>query len=900
MRWWRRKDREQDLEREIRSDLDLETEEQQENGLSPEEARYAARRAFGNAALVKEEVREMWGWTYLETLWQDLRFGGRQLRQNPGFTVTAVLTLALGIGANTAIFSLVNAVFLRPLPGVRSPDNLVLFSDGTEEGSFVANTPDAGTLSMYSYALYNRLRHQLRLFDDVAAQQSNTTGAVVERPGSDSGSAAGPASARCVSANFFDVLGVQALLGRTFRAEDQTAPGANPVLVLSYGYWQRRFGADPSLIGAQLTVNGFPYTVVGISPPNFIGTKVGTATDFWVPITMQEQFMRHESRLSPNDKTWWLLLIARIKQGVPLSQAQAEVNIALQQYLAETAVSAGDNALGRRVRADLFPGGKGVLSPRSQFGPSLLVLMGAVAMLLLIACINVSHLLLARSLRRQSEVTLKLALGASRARIIRQLITEGLLLSVLGGMAGLALGQWCMAAFVRLASTGPMPLVVETTPDLRMLVFSSLLILSTAVLFGLVPVWQAARSELSGSLKEASRGVSASAGRHALSRALLISQVALSLLLMVCAGLFTQTLRNLQKVDKGFREEYLLLVNLNSRLTGLTPGQMVPVYEQLLDEMSSLPVRSASMASDSPLSGNTNTTDISIPGRASRQGQDMEVQVVVVTPRYFETMGMNILRGRGIRHEDRPTSPRVAVVNEAMARRFFDSREVLGRRFQAGGQDQELTVVGVVKNPRMNDLRSEPRPIIFLPLAQSPGNLRGLQVRTDGDPATVAAQIRHIIRRVNTNLAVNQMITLHEQVERSLVRERLIATLSGVFGVLALVLVCVGLYGVLSQSVAQRTAEIGLRVALGADQPRVRWLILRESLILLVGGIAVGIPAALAVAKGMAGLLFALSPADPRTLVGATAAVVIVTVLASYIPAWRASRVDPIVALRYE
>jgi len=900
MRWGQREERERDLEREIHSDLELEAEERRDSGLSPEEARYAARRALGNVTWVQEEVREMWGRTCLETICRDLRFGARQLRKNPGFTVTAVLTLALGIGANTAIFSLVNAVLLKSLPGVQTPDNLVLFSDGTAEGSLVANTPDAGTLPLYSYGLYNRLRHQLRLFDDVAAQQSNTTGAVIERAGSDSGRTAGPASARCVSANYFDVLGVHAFLGRTFRPGDQTAPGANPVLVLSYGYWQRRFGADPSLIGAPLTVNGFPYTVAGVTPPNFIGTKVGAATDFWVPLTMQEQLMRRESRLSPSDKTWWLLVIGRIKPGVAVSQAQAEVNGALQQYLAETAVDAGEVAGARRVRAELFPGGKGVLSPRSQFGPSLLVLMGAVGLLLLIACINVSHLLLARSVRRQPEITLKLALGAGRAHIVRQQMTEGLLLSVLGGSAGLALGRFCTAAFVRLASTGQVPLVVDTTPDVRVFVFSSLLILSAAVLFGLVPVWQASRTQLSGSLKEASRGVTGSAGRRAFSRLLLVSQVALSFLLLVCAGLLTQTLRNLQNIDKGFGEEHLLLVSLNSRLTGLTPRQMAPVYQQLLDEMSSLPVRSVSMATDTPLSGNTNTTDISIPGRVSRQGEDMEVQVVVVTPGYFETMGMTILKGRGISREDRSTSPRIAVVNEAMARRFFQSGEVPGARFHAGGQDRDLTVVGVLKNPRIDDLRSEPRPIIFLPLAQSPDYLRGLQVRTQGDPAMVAAQIRTIVRRVNPDLAVNQIVTLHQQVDRSLARERLIATLSGIFGVLALVLVCVGLYGVLSQSVAQRTAEIGLRVALGADRRRVRWLILRESLVLLAAGIAIGIPAALAAAKAMAGLLYALSPADPRIMVGAMAAVVLVTVSASYIPAWRASRVDPMVALRYE
>ncbi len=900
MLWRRRGEREQDLERELRLDLELEAEEQQRNGLSAEEARYAAHRAFGNMTLVKEEVREMWHWNSLETIWQDLRFGSRKLRQNPGFAVMAVLTLALAIGANTAIFSLVNAVLLRSLPGVQSPDNLVLFSDGSFEGGFMANTPDPGILPAYSYPLYNRLRRQLQLFDDIAAQQSNTTGAVVERAGSDSSSAADPASARCVTANFFDVLGVRALLGRTFRADDQTAPGANPVLVLSYGYWQRQFGGTLSVIGAQLTVNGFGYAVVGVAPPNFIGTKVGAATDFWVPLTMQEQLMRRESRLSLSDKTWWLLVIGRIKRGVPLRQAQAELNVALQQYLAETPASPNEIALRKRVRAELSAGGKGVSSPRRQFGPSLLVLMGGVGMLLLIACINVSHLLLARSVRRQSEVSLKLALGASRSRIVRQLITEGLLLSILGGIAGLALGRWCTAGLVRLASTGQVPLVVDTTPDARVFVFSSLLILATAVLFGLVPVWQVSLTHLSGSLKEMSRSVSGSTSRRAFSRLLLISQVALSLLLLVSAGLLTQTLRNLQKVDKGFHEDHLLLVNLNSRLTGLNPRQMVSVYEQLLEEMSSLPVQSVSLAVDTPLSGNTNTTDISIPGRASTQGDNMEVQTVVVTPRYFETMGMNVLQGRGISREDRAATPRIAVVNEAMVRRFFDSGEVLGRRFWAGAQDQELTVAGVVKNARMNDLRSEPRPTIYLPLAQSPEYLRGLQVRVKGDPAMVAARIRQIIRRTNPNLAVNQMTTLHQQVDRSLVRERLIATLSGAFGVLALILVCVGLYGVLSQSVAQRTAEIGVRVALGAGQRRVQWLILRESLVLVLSGIAVGIPAALAAAKGMASLLFELSPVDPRTLCSATGTVVIVTVLASYIPAWRASRVDPIVALRYE
>ena len=847
----------------------------------------------------KDACRDMRTLRPLDEFLNDLRLGGRRLRKSPGFAVTAVLTIALAIGANTAIFSLLNAVLLRPLPGVRSPDNLVLFSDGTYEGRLGAITPEPGALVAYSYPLYNRLRDELRLFESVAAQQSYTTGAVVQLTGAD-GSDADPASARCVSANYFDVLGVTAAIGRTFGAGDQTSPGANPVLILSHGYWQRRFGGAPSIVGSQIVVNGFPYTVVGVTPPHFTGTKIGAATDFWVPITMQPQLMRRASMLSSRDHDWWLLVIGRTRRDVSLRQAQAEVNVALQQFLADTPASGDETAARARVRAELFPGARGVSSPRRQFGASLLVLMGGVGLLLVIACMNVSHLLLARSFRRQAEVSLQLALGATRSRIVRQLVTEGLLLAVLGGLAGLAIGRWCTAAIVRLASTGQTPLVVDTTPDVRVLAFSAVLILATAVLFGLVPLWQTSHIQLSSSLRAKSRGLLGSPGRRAFGRLLLISQVALSLLLLVGAGLLTQTLRNLEELDKGFREDGVLLVNLNSRLTGLTSQQLIPVYEQLLERISSLPVRSVSMALDSPLSGNIMGTDFSIPGRPSTPGADMEVQIVVVTARYFETMGMRVVQGRGVTHEDRAGTQSVAVINEAFARRLSDSGGVPGTRFRAGGQPRELNVIGVVKDARINDLRRDPGPVMYLPLAQSPEFLRSLQVRTAGEPATLAAEIRQMIRSTNPALVVNGVSTLREQVDRSLVRERLTATLSGAFGILALVLVSVGLYGVLSQTVAQRTAEIGVRVALGATQQGIQWLILRESSVLVLSGIALGIPAALLAGKGMGSLLFGLSVVDPQTLTGATGVVLIVTVLASSIPARRASRVDPIVALRCE
>jgi predicted permease len=895
----RRRTVERELDEELRFHVEQMDAFAEARGPKVAEAHSRMPRSMCGLDRVKEACRDMRTLRPLEEFFDDLRRGGRRLRKDPGFTVTAVVTIALGIGANTAIFTLLDAVLLRPLPAVRSPDSLVLFNDGSFEGSVSGPTPGPGTLAAYSYPLYNRLRGQLRLFDQIAAQQSNTTGAVVQGPGPDNSNAP-PASARCVTASYFDVLGVNPVLGRIFRADDETSPGADPVLILSYEYWQRRFGGSPSILGSQLIANGFSYTVVGVTPPHFVGTKTGAATDFWVPITMQAQLMRRPSRLSSGDNTWWLLVLGRTKRGVSVPEAQAEVNVLLQHFLREAPAPAGIIAARNQARAELFPGARGVSSPRHQFGLSLLVLMAGVGLLLFIACINVSHLLLARAARRQAEVSLQLALGATRSRIVRQLVTEGLLLAVLGGMAGFAIGSWCTTGLVRLASTGQTPLVVETTPDVRVLAFSALLIVATAVLFGLVPAWQASFIHVSGALRAKSRSLLASPRRRTFGRLLLISQVALSLLLLVGAGLLTQTLRNLQDVDKGFREENVLLVNLNSRLTELSPQQLVPVYEQLLDRMSSLPILSASMAADTPLSGNMNTTDIAIPGRVSAPGEDMEVQIVVMTPRYFETMGMRMVEGRGVTPDDRGGAPRVAVINEAFARRFFSSGGVLGRRLRTDGPNQELTIVGVVKNARVNDLRSEVRPIAYLPLAQSPDFLRGLQVRTAGEPGALGAEIRQIIRNADVNLAVNDVSTLHQQVDRSLARERLIATLSGAFGVLALLLVCVGLYGVLSHSVAQRTAEIGVRVALGSTRRGVQWLIVRESLVVVFSGLALGIPAALATGRAITGLLFGLSPIDPQTLGGAVAVVVLVTVSASYIPGWRASRVDPVVALRSE
>jgi predicted permease len=894
----RKKPREREIEDEIEYHLAMLASERMEEGCNAVEARHSARRKLGNKALIKEATREMWRWNSIETLWQDLHYAFRQLRQSPGFAFVSVMTLALGIGANTAIFSLLNGVLLRVLPGVRSPDGVVLFNDGNYEGSFKTNIPDPGPLPLYSYPLYERLRDHAQLFGGIAAQQSSTTGVNVQAAGSEADGTANEASGRCVTANYFDVLGVSAFRGRTFRSEDQTAPGANPVLILSYGYWQRRFGGNPAVLGSRLIVNGWPYTVIGVTPPDFMGTKVGAATDLWVPVTMQAQLMRRESLLSRD--AWWLLVIGRIKPGVSFTQAQANFNVTLQQYFSEVSLHRDELAGRKLVRIELLPGAKGVSPLRRRFGLSLMVLMAGVGLLLLIACINISHLLLARSIRRQREISLRLALGAGRIRVLRQLLTEGLLFSLLGGIAGLVLGRWCSYGLLHLASPGPVSLAVDVSADARVLMITSLLTIATGVLFSLAPMWHASRIELNASLQAMSRSVSGSIMRRSFGRLLLISQVALSLLLLVGAGLLVQTLRNLKNFDKGFREERVLLVNVGFRLAGLTPVQTMIVYQQLLDQISVLPeVRSASLALQTPLSGNTDTTDISLPGRTAPWGTDREVEVMVVTPSYFETMGMSLAQGRRLTSDDRANTPKVAVINEAMARKVFDSK-ALHRRFRAGGQEGESTVIGVVRNAKLLNLRDQVRPVMYLPLAQSPDFLKSIQIRTVGDPVLLASQIRQIVRNVNPNLPVMQVTTLHDQVDRSLVEERLVAILSSAFGSLALLLVCIGLYGVLSQAVAQRTAEIGVRMALGAERRQVQWLVLREALLLVLFGIATGLPIALVAARGLTRMLFGLSPVDPLILSGACTAIVIVAALAGYLPARRASRVDPIVALRYE
>jgi predicted permease len=890
-------DRDDDLAREIRVHLELEAEERVADGLSPDEAQYAARRAFGNTTRISEDARAVWTTRWVEQLQLDLRHGIRSLRRNVGFTTMVVLSLAAGVGANAAIFSLVNGLMLRPLP-VREPERLVLFS-GWGAGILIG-TPRPGRLPASSFPLYQRLRDENQSFEGLAAQDSDVTKSIVLQAGVADENSQNEATGRVVTANYFEVLGVRAYRGRTFLPEDETAEGANPVAVLSHGYWQRRFGSNPAIVGAILTVNGRPYTVVGITSPGFNGSRVGDATDLWVPITMQPAFMRAPSRLHQRNQLW-LLLIGRLKPGVSIASAETNVNLTLQRFLAQDPGLASDAARRQAVRISLDPGAKGVSRMRDEFRAPLLTLMAGVGLLLLIVCLNVSHLLLARGISRQREMSIRNVLGASRGRIVRQLLTEGLLLSLLGATAGVMLARWLSTGLLSLAgSTGS---ALDVSLDTRVLSFTVLLALATAVFLGLVPAWQAMGTDLEQALRATSRSVTGSGSRRFVNRLLLISQVAFSLVLLVGAGLLAGSLSRLQHMEKGFDSEQALLVDINPRMAGLDEQRALLLNEELLRAITELPgVRSASLSHLALLSAggrSQNREGISVSGIAQPKEQ-VSVQSVIVTPGYFDAVGMTMVAGRAIAREDRGNTPNVAVVNEALARRFFGGAAIaVGKHFR-DGDDREVEVVGVVKDARVNGLRHDPQPTMYRPVAQEPTFMRSLTVRASGDPALLVDLVRRAVRNVSPGLPVANVKTLRSQVEGSLTQERVLAILSGTFGIAALLLVCLGLYGVISQWAAQRTREVGVRLALGATSGNVRWMVLREAFTIVLAGIAVGMPVAVATSQLLKGLLFGLTPLDPATLLAASTALVGVAAVASYVPAHKASRIDPMVALRYE
>lgn len=840
------------------------------------------------------------------TLFRDLRYAFRAILKTPGITAVVILSLALGIGANTAIFTLIDAVMLKSLP-VRHPEQLVLYGNGGSRG-FISGVE--GRWNIFSYPLYEYLRDHQRSFEGVCAYRTELDRLSV-RPAGGQGEPAQLAWARLVSGNYFEVLGVPAAIGRTLTAEDDR-PESRPAAVMSYDYWDRRFARAPSAVGQVLNINGTMFTVVGVTPPEFFGESVESGlADFWLPINFQPRVMQTESALKTADVNW-TNLIGRLKPGVSISQAQPDVDVAFRQFLTREAAGAAVSEDERR-RLDrsfikLSPGGTGVSDLRFQYSRPLHVLLVVTALVLLIACANVANVLLSRSTAREKEISMRLALGAGRGRLVRQLLTESAVLAFLGGALGVLLAAWCVSALVAAVSDGARTAPLDVAPDLRMLGFTLAVSLATGILFGLVPALRASRVDLAATLK----GNPPAAGRTirwGVAKTLVAAQVALSLPLLVGAGLFLATLDRLQKQDLGFKQDHVLEVGIDASIAGYRPAQLESLYRALLDRVNAVPgVRAASLSLYSPMSHENWSGQVSVEGYTPPPHRAADSQWVWVGPRYVETAGMTLLLGRDLGPRDTAAAPRVAVVNESFVRSYLARQNPIGRHFSmevpARDRKYEFEIVGVVKDFKFNDPRQDYWPVAFLPLVQADmpraGYAAYLEVRTAAEPAGMASAIRQAIQSVDKNLPVTGIRTLAEQVAESLNRERLIARLSAFFGLLALLLACLGLYGVVSYAAVRRTSEIGIRMALGARQADIVGMVLREALLLVAIGAAAGLFASLGLSRFVASQLYGIQPTDPRTLAAAAALLLAVAASAAYIPARRASRVPPMTALRTE
>jgi predicted permease len=811
--------------------------------------------------------------------------------------------LALGIGANTAIFTLLNAVMLKTLP-VPNPHELVLFSDSPSEGTSTGDLP-VGEWNLFSNPVYEYFRDHNDSFQELAAFRSGESALSVRVAEPMVGEAATRAQGHLVSGNFFSVMGVDAFRGRNLTPDDDR-PGATPAVVISYGYWKEKFNTDPAVIGSAVVLNGNPFTIVGVAPPQFFGARVRRSTDFWIPLVFHPQIEMRESFLV-DEKVHWLNMIGRLRPGIEIDQAQSTVNGTLQQFLMSRAGEELTEDRRRTLEAShvqLRAGGQGISGLRFFYADSLRMLMIIVGLVLLIVCANVGNLLLSRSASRQMEIAMRRALGASASRLARQLLTESVLLALLGGVLGILFASWGVGVLVGfVARTAP----IDVSPDSTVMTFTAGVSLLAGILFGLAPAIRSSRGDLATALKVKATRSGGGRSRFGLASILVVSQVAVSLVLLAGAGLFVRSLLMLQKADIGFDKENVLLVDIDPRLAGYTPTQLSALYQQLLDRINALPsVRSASISSFSPLSGNSRTSTISVQGYVSRENENMVVSHLLIGPRYAETLGLPVLMGRQFGIQDTPASQRVAVVNEAFAQYFFKDENPIGRRFgfsTAPESADDIEIVGVVGNAKHQGVDKEPVRTAYLPVLQiqdQSAYSSNIEIRTDGDPRAAASDVRSTIAQVDGTLPIVNVYTFAARIDASLGQQRMSAQLVSFFGLLALVLACVGLYGVMSSAVSRRTNEIGIRMALGAERRSILWMVLRETMLLVLVGMAIGVPGSLGFAGLVSTQLYGIDSADPMTIVAAAICLTLVAVLAGYLPARRASRVDPLVALRYE
>jgi predicted permease len=836
----------------------------------------------------------------METLWQDVRYGLRMLAKSPGFTAAVVLTLALGIGANTAIFGLVNVVLLKELP-VKDPEQLARVRVYHKE-----------SIRDLSYPIFRDLSRLQQVLSGMTAS-GEFTPKRVSLGGSSQLQEFGRIQGNLVSANYFSMLGVTPVMGRMFTPEDSHTAGEGAVTVISFGFWERQFGRDPSVLGRTITLNRTPFTIIGVAPRGFFGDQVGMIPDFWVPILMQprleggDQLERHTST--------WFRTIARLKLGISKSQADAELTVLFQQLMAEEIASGSGSLISQDkpqdFRVELQVGSSGLNNLQSEFKRPLQLLMGIVGLVLLIACCNVANLLLARATARQKEIVVRLALGAGRVRLIRQLLTESVLLAVMGGTLGLLVAWWSNGLLLTLV-----PLSVDLHPDLRILAFTLAVSLLSVILFGFAPALQATSANISPALQASSRHHSSGRPKQRFSRALVISQVALSLCLLIGAGLLVRSLQKLRGQDIGLERDNVLMLDVFADETAIKRTLFPDLQGQLLERLKAVPgVRSVSFSAYRLFSGSFSTAPVRVPGSNINPEKDDKVRENWVSSEYFRTLGMRLLLGRTFTDQDARIEPKVAVINERMARHYFGQESPIGKtvyfpKVDARGRyipfrsqlDRSLglEVVGVVQDAKYDDLREATPSMAYLPISPVEGLPSSIEVRTVGQASGVALQVRQILNQVNPNIILRSIETLEGQIDETLLQERLFTKVLGFFGLLALGLACVGLYGIMSYAVVCRTNEIGVRLALGSEPSDVLRMVLRETMLLVLVGIAIGVPVALAATRLLSSLLFGLTPGDPATILLGMLVMATVALFAGYLPARKASRVDPMVALRYE
>jgi predicted permease len=828
---------------------------------------------------------------------QDVRYAFRTLRKSPLFTGIAVASLTLGIGANTAIFTLVDQLILQMLP-VRHPEELVLL---TARGNHYGSNTGSNALS---YPMYRDIRDRNQVFSGMFCRSIMDFSVSLE-------GRTELVTGELVSGNYFPVLGVGAAAGRVFTAADDQQQGGHPVAVLSYGYWKTRFAGDPGVIGKRMMINGYPITVVGVSQPGFDGVEPGFSPQIRVPM-MMKNVLTNGPWYNLNDRRGrYAQVFGRLKPGMTLTQAKAGLQPLFHQILnmevqqpAFARASAESKEKFLKMWLDVLPAAKGRSYMRQQFSNPLLALMGMVGLVLLIACSNVANLLIARAAARQKEIAVRLAVGASRAQLVLQLLEEGLLLSLAGAVLGIALAALVDHALVKLLpSTASVNLNVASTPDARTLLFTLGISLLTAVLFGLVPALQATRPQLAGTLKDQAGSVVGGTA-VGLRKGLVVAQVALSLLLLIGAGLFVGSLRNLRGVSPGFDTSHLISFNVDPMLNHITYDRGREYYRQMLQRLNGLPgTKSSSLAVIRLLDGDEWDNGVFVEGYSAKNGP-ADPHMQFCTPRFFETLGLPLLMGRDFTDRDDTAAPKVGIVNEKFAKKYFAGLNPIGRHVGLGGDPgtkTDIEIVGVARDAKYEDLRKEVPFELYLPYVQQKFVVgMTAYVRTEAEPAAVFGEVRQAARAVDPNVPVVDLRTLEEQVDQSMVTERLLASLSAVFGLLATVLAGVGLYGVMAYMVARRTREIGIRMALGAGGGNVVWLVMREVLLLCGIGVAIGAPAAWALTRLISTQLFGVKPTDPVTMLLAALGIAAAAALSGYLPARRATAIDPMRALRWE